>query len=265
MKNHFFFGYAGNKRQEVDNIYSYFKILNNITHIIEPFCGTGALSYFISVNEPKKYKYILNDNNKKLIEFYNIAKDPEALDNLITHLKSYMDLIRSKPSIKEQKEEYLKIIKNDTIEGYIIANKIYSIRAGMYPSDANRLKSMLDSTYFDKLKICPMVKFLQDEDITFTNECGIECFSKYKDDANSFIFLDPPYLNLCNDFYANSDINIYEYLYKNSINECNSKILLCINDIWINRLLFSKDIKDIYNKKYETSKKFVQHLIICNY
>ena len=106
MKNHFFFGYAGNKRQEVDNIYNYLKTLTNITHIIEPFCGTGALSYFISINEPKKYKYILNDNNKKLIDFYNIAKDQEALENLITHIKSYIDIIRSKPSIKEQKEEY---------------------------------------------------------------------------------------------------------------------------------------------------------------
>ena len=180
MKNHFFFGYAGNKRQEVDNIYNYLKTLTNITHIIEPFCGTGALSYFISINEPKKYKYILNDNNKKLIDFYNIAKDQEALDNLITHIKSYIDIIRSKPSIKEQKEEYLKIIKNDTIEGYIIANKIFSIRPGLYPSDAKTLKCVLEPNYFDKLKICPMVKFLQDEDITFTNECGIECYSKYK-------------------------------------------------------------------------------------
>ncbi len=110
-----------------------------------------------------------------------------------------------------------------------------------------------------------MVQFLQDEDITFSNECGVKCYNQYKDDASSFIFLDPPYLQLCNDFYTDSDTNIYEYLYQNSINECKSKILLCINDIWINRLLFSKDIKDEYNKKYETSKKVVQHLIICNY
>ena len=75
MKNHFFIPYAGNKREEVEPIYKEVEnYLEKIDTIIEPYCGTSAISYFISLKFPKKYKYILNDNNKFLIEIYNMIK-----------------------------------------------------------------------------------------------------------------------------------------------------------------------------------------------
>ena len=264
MKNHFFFGYFGNKRQEVEKIYSHFIKLKNITHIIEPFCGSAALSYFISINEPKKYKYILNDNNNYLIELYKIARNNEELDNLIIRINCYVERIRNITSIKEQKEEYMKIIIIDNLETYIIKNTIYSIRAGLYPSDAKRLKTMLGLNFYDKLKKCDIIKFLQNEDITFTNGCGIKCLETYKNDVNNFIFLDPPYLESCNTYYLNPDVNIYEYLYNNNINEYNSNILLCLNDMWITRLLFKKNIKESYDKRYDSSNKKAKHIIIEN-
>ena len=68
MKNHFIFSYAGNKRNEVEQIFD--KIdLKDIDTIIEPFCGSSAMSYYLSTLYPKKFKYILNDNSK---EIYNI-------------------------------------------------------------------------------------------------------------------------------------------------------------------------------------------------
>jgi len=58
MKNHFFIAYSGNKREEVNTIHDYIKpkLTPSITTIIEPFCGTSALSYYISTLYPKKYK-----------------------------------------------------------------------------------------------------------------------------------------------------------------------------------------------------------------
>ena len=68
-KNHFFIPYAGNKRSEVEKIYDSIKDkLNDIEYIVEPFCGTSAFSYYMSLRHPKQFKYILNDNNKYLIE-----------------------------------------------------------------------------------------------------------------------------------------------------------------------------------------------------
>ena len=78
MKNHYLISYAGNKRQEVENIYNYSKtLLNNnvIDTIAELFCGSQAFSYYISTLYPKKFKYILNDNDIFLKELYEIFKD----------------------------------------------------------------------------------------------------------------------------------------------------------------------------------------------
>jgi site-specific DNA-adenine methylase len=68
MKNHFFFSYSGNKRDEVETIHDALKNnLKNITTIIEPFCGSSAFSFYIASLYPGRVNYILNDNNKYLI------------------------------------------------------------------------------------------------------------------------------------------------------------------------------------------------------
>ena len=81
MKNHFYMSYAGNKRNEVKDIYNHIDF-ENITTIIEPFCGSCAMSYYISTQK-QGLKYIFNDNNKYLKEMYEIIID----DNKITYIK----------------------------------------------------------------------------------------------------------------------------------------------------------------------------------
>ena len=77
MKNHFYISYNGNKRNEAENFYNSID-LSQIKTIIEPFVGTGAISYYIQTKNPD-LKFILNDNNKFIIEMYNIMKDDEKL------------------------------------------------------------------------------------------------------------------------------------------------------------------------------------------
>lgn len=72
MKNHFLFSYSENKREKVKTIYDNLNF-TNIDTIIEPFAGTSALSYYISTKHPKRFKYILNDQNNLLIDLYNIS------------------------------------------------------------------------------------------------------------------------------------------------------------------------------------------------
>jgi len=86
----------------------------------------------------------------------------------------------------------------------------------------------------------------------------------YNNNNKALIFLDPPYLQLCNDFYLDSSINIYEYLMKHNINGMLSYIVLVLEDIWIIKLLFRNHIFITYDKKYQTSKKQTKHLIINN-
>jgi site-specific DNA-adenine methylase len=256
MKNHFFVGYSGNKRQEVENIYEYIKNSKNINIIIEPFCGSSALSYYISTQKPNKYTYILNDNDKMLIELYNTARDENKLNKLINECNKLM--------VNINKEKYINIINNGKLSGWLISHKVYNIRPGLFPNEP-RLNSFLKPNYFSYLRECPIINFIRTEKIEFTNMDAIEIYKNYSNNKKAFIFLDPPYLALNNDFYANHNVNIYQYLYENDIKKSKANVLLCLNDIWIIRLLFKNSIKEEYDKKYESSKRQVQHLIITNF
>ena len=251
MKNHFFMGYAGNKRNECEGIYNEIKDkLENITTIIEPFCGTAALSFYIHLKHPKRFKYILNDNNKFLIQLYVIAKDETKLIKLINLLDNKIKGL--------DKDKYDKICKEETLLSWIITHKIYCIRAGLFP-----IKGKIITT-FDYLKDCPVIHFLRTENITFYNSDAVIIMDKYKNDNKNFIFLDPPYLVSCNDFYKDAKVNIYEYLYNNKISDMQALLITCLESNWIIKLLFNGQIKKEYGKKYECSKKNTTHLIISN-
>ena len=259
MKNHFIISYTGNKRQEVETIYKNLDF-KNITTIIEPFCGSCALSYYISTIHPKKYKYILNDLDKYLIELINLMKDENKYLEFITKT---INLCFDDDNNFISKEKYNIIVKQDNLESYFISRKFYTIRCGLYP-----LKMVFNDAgpdyYIDKLLKTPFINFVRTENILITNTDGIETYNKYKDDKQNLIFLDPPYMVSCNDMYNHKGINIYEFLYNNPISKEKAKIYLCLENMWIIKLLF-KNYKFIeYNKRYEISKKDTSHILIEN-
>jgi site-specific DNA-adenine methylase len=251
MKLHFFFGYAGNKRNETEQIYNTLD-LTNIKNIIEPFCGTSAISFYIATKHPTQFNYILNDSNKQLIELYKIVTDDEAFNNLINELnEDYREM---------DKEKYLNIIKNDTLKGFIFRHKIYNIRPGLFP-----IKRL--NVDFNYLKDCPIIQFLKTEKITLLNDDGFNVFKTYENNKESLIILDPPYLDSCNDFYKMNplNVNMYEYLSVNSIKTFTSKIICILENNWIIKILF-RDCDFInYNKTYEMTKKKTIHSIIKNF
>jgi site-specific DNA-adenine methylase len=105
-KNHFFISYAGNKRNEFNLAYEQIKDrLENIEYIVEPFCGSSAFSYFLSLKHPKKFKYILNDNCRQLIECYKIFQDDEKREELIKQVNEM--------NVDLTKEKYDAIVKID--------------------------------------------------------------------------------------------------------------------------------------------------------
>ena len=250
-KNHFFIPYAGNKRSEVERIYESIKDkIDDIEYIIEPFCGTSAFSYFMSLKHPKKFKYILNDNNNYLFDLYKTAQDDFKFKELILDINNKI--------IDINKEKYNILIKDKSLSSYVIKNTMYCIRPGLYPT-TRKIK-----TDYNYLLNTPIINFLRTEDITIYNDTAIKIFEMYNNNNKALIFLDPPYVQLNNDFYLESDTNIYEYLYNNNINNMKSFIILVLEDNWIIKLLF-KDHKFItYDKLYQASKKQTKHLIINN-
>jgi site-specific DNA-adenine methylase len=263
MKNHFIMPYFGNKRTEVENLYNLVKDkLNVITTIVEPFCGSAAFSFYISTLFPKKYKYILNDNSNYLIELYKILKDEIKTNDFIKKMNIIHKNIFSKESTELKKKEYDELKKIDNIYHWFYYNKVFSIRPQLFPIKEQERFIKYDFNYILE---CPIINFLRSEDITFVHGCGVECFKKYGDSQNNFIFLDPPYLQLDNDFYQNKNVNIYEFLNNRSIDTYNAFIILILEDIWIIRLLFkNSNIIQTNNKTYQTTKKKTQHLTISN-
>lgn len=248
MNNHFIIPYTGNKRTEVKEIYEALD-LKNITTISEPFCGSSAISYYISTLHPNKYTYILNDIDKNLIRLYNIIKDDIKYKYLCVLYELQLKAINDKTT-------YLKIINENGIISYLIKHKYYRMRTGLYPNDGQR-KKLLNNNY-------PIINFLRNENVIIYNGDAIEIIKKYNNKKTLHI-LDPPYLFTNNSQYnqgelQKKDFNIYEHLV---YNKYKTNIYYVVENIWIIDLIYKKKVIKKYRKKYYgIRKKEVDHVII---
>ena len=253
-KNHFFFSYTGNKREEFDKIYKNIKedIENRqINTIIEPFCGSCCISCKLSELYPKRFKYKLNDLDENLINLMKLCKDEVEWNKFVEKINKTVQEI-------DTKEKYLNIINKKDLLGYFIMKKIYNIRCGLYKAD---YKPQIYN--FDNL---PIVKFLRNEDIEFSCIDGIDFYKQNKDISTNLLFIDPPYLLSDNSSYEVKKTKLYEYCSYNPINNENGYIIFSLNKNLLVDLLFSKSKKYIeYEKKYKMSlRPIVKHVFISN-
>lgn len=256
MINHFFFAYSGNKRNEcellVDNYISNDK---NIINIIEPFCGSSAISFKIWLNDKDKYHYYLNDNDKKLIEIYKLFKT-EPIEKINEELQN----INNKISNKEEWNNYFKTGEENIYKELFFRKYSQFGRIGFYPLNRANNKYKLN-----KIQI-QFIEFIKSPYVHISNNDWFNVFDEYKNDSKSCFIFDPPYINSNNDFYTNRTLNVYEYFYNNKIENFECKIYLILEDIWVIKLLFQNNkIMDTYGKKYELSKRKTNHIIIYNH
>lgn len=283
MKNHFLFAYVGNKRQEVEHIYENINF-KNIDTIVEPFCGSCALSYYIwSQNRTKNYKYILNDLDSNLIELLRLVRDDKYKEIEDDVNKKRGEILLYEDDMIEAKKIYNEYVRRTNVKndfnkfeklcGYLLANKCYSMRSGMFP--LREFKRFFNDKKI-VLSLAPIYEFLKTADIEIYNEDGNKIIDKY-DNEKSFIFLDPPYIASCNNFYSTDTgeniNNIYEMLSSKGLKNLKCKMLICHENNWLFKLIF-KDYLDgekEYKKQYENtlhrgkSKKQTTHIIVKNY
>jgi len=257
MKNHFLFSYCGNKRNETKNFLDIVK-LDNITNIIEPFCGSSALSYSVWLNSGEnkdKYNYYLNDTDDRLIQLYNIMKN-ETVEHIEEEVNKIIQSINNK-------EEWNQKLKSDHDIYHFIFFKKYSImsRYGFPPLDIGKIKKTFKITKETK----EFIEFIKQPYVYISNNDWLDVFDKYKDDEKTLFIVDPPYIQLCNDFYTSNKLNMYQYFYDNKIENFKSKIYLILEDNWMIRLLFNKHVVSQYSKKYGITKKQTNHIIIYNH
>ena len=253
MKNHFLFPYAGNKRQEVEKIHEYLKDkLEGVETVIEPFCGSSAMSVYLSMQYPGRFKYILNDFDENLVALYRLMADEAKFKVFVAELNEIVKTI-------VDKEAYFAIVKQSGLMAWFVANLIRAIVPGLY-----RLGYKPRAYDFDNLAI---IRFLRTENVQITQGDGLAVFEKYKDEASCLMLVDPPYLLSDNSAYAKScrGDEIYEYCFNNSIETMKARIAFVLADNWILRCIFKGCIRETYEKTYSVGKgKKVHHIIISN-
>jgi site-specific DNA-adenine methylase len=250
MKNHFIMSYSGNKRDEVETIINYINL--NVETIVEPYCGTSAMSCYISTIYPLKYKYILNDNNNEIIKLYNLMKDETELNEFIDNINK---LCFDENNNFISKEKYKDLINLGGLNGWFIGRKFYNITSGLYPI---KPPAKLNK---DNINNLPIIKFLRTENITITNNDAIETI-KNNNNINTLILCDPPYLDTHNKtYYNNYNMNIYEWFTFNKSILINCYFIL--ENMWIIKLLFRDCEINEYDKTYSGhKKKKVKHCVI---
>jgi hypothetical protein len=254
MTNHFIFTYLGNKRNEFKYLNNVIDDIDNYDTIIEPFCGSSAISFNIWLKHPNK-KFILNDNNNDLIKVYNLIKneDIETIKNRLLDIKT---------SINNNKEVFNTIFKDfknskdQDIYQYIYFNKFSNFsRVGAYKEC--KFKDFTKQQY-------KFFEFIKTANITFMNNDWYDVFKEYSNDEKALIIIDPPYLLSFNQFYKNFNTNIYEFFFNNNIKQFKAKLILILENNLIIKLLFKDEKLFIYDKQYQISKKQTSHIIISN-
>jgi len=251
MKNHFYISYAGNKRMEVERLYNVIiNDIDDITHIIEPYAGTCAFSYYIYLKHPDKI-FILNDIDNHLKLMFELFKSDKKIKQFEEEY--------NKIAIDLDKEKYNKIVKQDSLLTWFIARKIYNIRPGLFPVNY-KYKPL-------KLSDFPIYNFFRNANIIFHTDDAINIYEQYKDNKHAFIFMDPPYLAQYNDFYTDKrNINIYEYMCNNPMENEKAKICFILENMWIIKLLFKNSKGITYEKKYQShEKRKTEHILLINY
>jgi hypothetical protein len=248
MKNHYFTAYVGNKRKEIKDILPFIDF-DNITTILEPFAGSAAMSYYISTQYPKRFKYILNDNDKINYDMFKVSIDPEKTRLFNENINKLIDEFNTYTDDVNRKIFYNNIDKN-TLEGYIFTFKYSNIRRGLYPmiSRINKIKPY-------KLQDYPVYDFYNNENIVYENMDGVEFINKYNENDDKIFLLDPPYLKTSKGmgFYNNLNLNIYDWIleYEKLILENKNKFIFILEIIKEIEELFS-NFKTLttYEKQY---------------
>ena len=105
MKNHFFYPYFGNKREEVEHLYNLLD-LKNIDTIVEPFCGSCSVSYFTwTQNKDEDLRYILNDLDGNLINLLQSIRSGEykKIEDEVNKMRE--EVLKSDNDMQEAKKQ----------------------------------------------------------------------------------------------------------------------------------------------------------------
>jgi site-specific DNA-adenine methylase len=244
------------------------EMMERIDTIVEPFCGSCAFSldYYIKKGYDK-INYVVNDIDNDLINFF-IYIYGHGFKTVYDYIKDF------------HFENTDKEIRTNAIRRYF--------DNGKNPLDYFIMKRV-DERFYVKDRIHNFIEKYKDDKYKKTDEffknATITCkdykkvFNEYKDRKDCLLFLDPPYMDSCNEEYKefNKKYNKREFgrecedstqMYIDMVNlmkTAKCKVIGITNDNAMMRYLFNGWVKTSYNKTYQITKKKTKHILFMNF
>jgi site-specific DNA-adenine methylase len=220
----FYFSFNSNKLNDMKKMQQFID-LNNVTYIVEPFCGACSFSRYCCSEFDFSGKIILNDTDEILMKFLNFVKKNSSL-KIVEYYNDFIKTATETKIIEEIK------YRNENVFSYFVYRKFNDFC--LVKPFANKMNP-IDHSNFIQLD-----KFFQDENIELYNSDAFDIIKSYNN-KNTFIFFDPPH------FQNNSQIKkvtckdsteIFITI-KNMRDNYLSKILSSLNSDSIMRYIFS--------------------------
>ena len=254
--------YVGGKSKDL----KYFKsLIPEFDLYIEPFFGGGSVFFDL---KPKHS--IINDHDFLLMSYWkSVQKNPEVLIDKISKYANLTD-----------KTSYYQIRKlyNENQLRHIDAFYFYINRIGYHGLIRYNKNLKINTPYGQSVQFDKYYDTIRQNHNCLKNSI-IHC-KDYKDfltdlenlnilDNESFMFIDPPYINTYNYLLRDDSeiVSLYEYL-SNYIELTKCKVMILTEDGDIVRSLFHNKIIKSYNKKYTINsgaRKRNDIVIITNY
>lgn len=276
--------YRGGKSREISRFEKY--LPHDFETYIEPFFGGGALYFYL---EPQKA--IINDINEKLMAFYRNVRNDYSL------MREQLDKLQS---IYEVNQKEFRILKNETTE------RVENKNEALYYTIRNMYNGKIPSEYLDgvlyyfinKTAYSGMIRYNQNGEynvpfghypnlnthiITIEHSKLLQLSQLFQVDyaqifsmagKNDFMFLDPPYDCIFND-YGNIDMmNGFDEEQHRRLAEdfkkLKCKAMMIIGKTPLTEELYGEYIADEYYKNYAVNiknrfKAEAKHIIVLNY
>jgi len=253
----FIINYNGNKYQETKKYLTEFIEKSNYTYIAEPFGGIFGFSryYYLLKKDNSKLKFLINDLDNDLIEFYTDLK--KDFDGTLDRLKLKFEDIIKDMKIDAELTDYLKKNKEDTKLIQMMSKSVsscFSITKFITKFD-NFLKKKKE--YIDMLNRT-----------AFYNLEANEFINKHKHKKNILFYFDPPYFNSNNKEYTVCDkegyydgTTIYIEILKH-FKTSKASNLFILNKIDVINYIFKDYIYSEYTGVYGNKGKTKKHHII---
>jgi len=277
--------YRGGKSREISLFEKY--IPQDFECYFEPFFGGGALFFYL---EPKKA--IINDVNQRLMTFYtHLRNNYETMRKQLDELQSIYEENQLKFKILKAKNPDLRVENNNE-------KLYYEMRADYnYPQNSKYLDGVL-YYYINKTAYSGMIRFnsngeynvpfgryanfstkiITEKHSELLNKADLFCMD-YKnifDKATSsdFMFLDPPYNCIFNDYGNLDKIHGFDEEQHRRLatdfKNLSCKAMMVIGKTPLTEELYGDYIIDEYNKSYAVNirnrfKADAKHIIVINY